>query len=231
MLARKRSGFSLVEMAVVVAIFGILAVISSTLLSTFIPTWRTRQAAYLFAADLNQMRMAAIKDNVQHRVLVTAWDDDLANPSADNVGAWLLQSGNAASSSTTWDTLPVDMNGSTSDGAGTVVISRDGANELPWVSVVEPDVKSVVFSPRGWVDNATSDFSTSATGYLVFTFSNKKVAIDAGTEEWYVMVSRGGVVRITQSKNDWMPSGNIGTASTGEPGTSATGYTGPGAGI
>ncbi|HNH48411.1 MAG TPA: GspH/FimT family pseudopilin [Myxococcota bacterium] len=228
MRGRTHSGFSLVEMAVVVAIFGILAAISSTMLSTFIPTWRTRQAAYQFAADLNHMRMAAIKDNVQYRVTVTAWDQDLANPSSDSVGAWLLQAGNSASSSTAWDTLPVDINGNTSDGAGTVVISRNGSNELPWVSVVEPDIKTVVFSPRGWVDNATADFSTSTSGYLVFTFSNKKIAVDGGTEEWYVMVSRGGVVRVTQSKNDWMPTGNIGTAATGDPTSTSSGYAGGG---
>lgn len=228
MLRTSRSGFSLIEMAVVVAIFGILAALSASMLTSFIPTWRTRKAALEFASDLNHMRMAAIKDNIQYRVKVETWDSDLANADADNVGSWLLQAGNLASSSTSWDTLPVDMNGRSSDGDGTVVITRDGANELPWVSIVEPDVKTVIFSPRGWVDNPAADFSLSTTGYLTFTFSNKRVAVEGATEEWYVLVSRGGVVRVTASKNDWDPSGAIGTDGTGEPSGSGTGYLGVG---
>lgn len=223
---RTRGGFSLVELAIAVAIFSILAVLSVALMENFVPAWRTRGAALRFAADLNRIRIAAIKDGVQYRLSVTDYDHAITDANVDSVGAWQLAAGNKASGSTTWDVLPVELNAKTGDGEGTIVISKGGTNELPWVSIEEPTVTSVTFSPRGWVDNAATDF-TDDGGYITYTFVNKRVAIEGGTENWVVKISRGGIVRVEATNNLWTGSNTVGTEVTGGPSTGHSGYVGP----
>lgn len=220
-----RGGFSLVELAITVAIFGILAVISVALMDNYIPAWRTRGAAMRFAADLNNMRMSAIKDNIQYRLEVTDWDSALTDVNVDSVGAWQLEAGNKAANSTAWDTLPVELNDQTGTADGIVVISKGGKNELPWVSLQEPTTKTVTFSPRGWCDNPNTDF-TEDGGYMVFTFVNKRVAIDNGVENWVVKVSRGGIVRVEASQAPWTTDNSVGTEASGGPSGAPTGYLG-----
>lgn len=233
---RPQAGFSLIEMAIVVAIFGILAAISSSYVAAMLPTWRTRSAAMQLAADLNEMRMVAIRDNAQTRVTITTWDenmDDAQNPSA---GAWQKLKGNASSASTCWDILPWDsLNPSActdvNTGAGTVDIGKEGPQKLPWASMEVPDVTTVTFSPRGWVENNGSDF-TSHDGYIVFTFTNKRRYIeDGGVEQWIVKVARGGIVRVEAQNNLWVPEDAMGTETTSSNNGSPTGYVGGGSGI
>jgi prepilin-type N-terminal cleavage/methylation domain-containing protein len=219
-------GFSLVELAITVAIFGILAVLSIAMMENFVPAWRTRSAALRFAADLNRIRIAAIKDGVQYRLSITDYDHAVNDANVDSVGAWQLAAGNKSYGSTTWDVLPVELNDKTGDGEGTIVISKGGTNELPWVSIEQPTITSVVFSPRGWVDNAATDF-TEDGGYITYTFVNKRVAIDGGADNWVVKISRGGIVRVEATHNLWTGNNTVGTEITGGPSTNHSGYVGP----
>lgn len=223
-LRRSRSGFSLIEMAIVVAIFGILAALSATMVSSWIPTWRTRQAAHRFAADLNYARMSAVKDSVEYRVVITAWDTNLGDAAAGSVGAWLVQRGNLAQFSTVWDTLPYDGDGLVSDAEGTVVISQGGTHAIPWVSLQQPTVTTVTFSPRGWLQNGAADFGSD--GYLHFDFLNKRRYVEDGGEEvWEILIGRGGVARLQPSQNLWVPTTTVGADESSTPGA-ATGYAG-----
>ncbi len=204
-LRRRRSGVSLLEIAIVLAIVGIMAALAGTLLSNTLPSWRTRRAAREFSAALNQCRQMAIVQGVQYRIRLASYDSDLDGTSP-NVGVYYIERGNLSSGSTVWDILPWDLDGSgTLTGEGTVEISDGGLDQLAgvsidnWGSIAGVDGDDIVFNPRGWLDNPVSDF---ADGYISVTFVNKRARPRGDTDEWAVQVSRGGLVRMQSSKVD-----------------------------
>lgn len=194
-------GVTLLEIAIVVAIIGIMAALGGTLLTELLPSWRTRRAAQEFATALNQCRQMAIAQGVEYRVRLGAADAGLDSP-GDNVGTYFIERGDAGAGSTTWDTLPWDMDGSGAQtGEGTVDISKGGEDELPGVSIAQWDAiagvsggDDIVCSPRGWLENPVSDFD--GTGYIGITFVNKVARAKGRTDQWTVRVSRGGMVRM-----------------------------------
>lgn len=199
-------GVTLLEIAIVVAVIGILAAAAGTLLTETIPSWRTRRAAREFAAALTTCRQMAIAQGVEYRVRLAA-----ADPSPDgdtpSIGAYFVERGDAATGSTSWDILPWDKDGSgTLAGEGTVVISEGGEDALKGVSIAAWDPISgvdgddIVCSPRGWLVNAVSDFD--AQGYIAVRFFNKPANRRGVDDSWKVMVSRGGMVRLESSRQD-----------------------------
>lgn len=224
-----RSGVTLIEVAIVLAIIGILAGMAGTLFTGTFPSWRARRAAKEFAATVNQCRQLAIANNVEYRIRGFTYDSDL-DGSSYNTGGYFVERGNAASGSTAWDILPVDLDWSAADSSeGTVDISHDGEDELGGVSIAEGATLTgvsggdIVFSPRGWVLNPASDFNSE--GYIEVTFVNKIGRAMGRTDEWVVMIARGGMVRLESNFEE--PIGNAGgvsSASTGSGG--GTGFTG-----
>ncbi|MFZ5478667.1 MAG: pilus assembly FimT family protein [Myxococcota bacterium] len=191
-----RRGLSLLEMAITVAIIGILATMATGLMTQALPSWRTRQAARQFAADLASARARAISENVEYRIRLTAFDSDLAGTSP-SVGTYYVERGNRDAGSTTWDILPVDLDGSgTLTGEGTVDISEGGQDELVDVSIEDWTTSdgTIVFSPRGWIENDATDFDSR--GYIEVTFVNKAARRRGEIDEWTVVVARGGLVRL-----------------------------------
>jgi len=223
-----RAGVSMIELAVVLAIIGIFAGLAGSMMNELIPSWRTRRAARMFSADVIRARHLAIAENVEYRIRLSAFDTDLDGTSG-NIGTWYLERGNLESGSTSWDILPVDLDGSgTLTGEGTVDISEGGEDELRDVSLEEwgaPD-GAIVFSPRGWLTNEASDFDT--LGYINVTFVNKAARQRGGTDEWTALVSRGGLVRLQATINSPVGSAS-GVGSTSTSGT-GTGYAGGGGG-
>ena len=239
---RSRRGVTLVEIAIVVAIIGVLAALGAGMVNKLIPSWRTRRAALDFSAAANQARAMAIADNVQYRLYVSGADSDPGSGEL-NYGEYWVQRGDAASNTSAWDTLPVEMSGTDSlQGEGYVNIQKDAEDSLPGVSLkefatpltgVDAWTNSIVFNPRGQLDNPSDDFGCDinadggADGYICVSFVNKKSAAEGVTDEWHVLISRAGMVRLQHGDEEENAVGYpAGYSLTSSPGAGATGYQG-----
>ncbi len=237
-IMRKRRGVTLVEIAIVIAIIGILAAIGAGMLTETMPKWRTRRAALDFVAQVNQARAMAISDSVQYRIHVITTDSDPT--SGDNEGEYSVEKGDLAAASTAWDVLPVDMSGvDTLTGEGYVNIQKDQEDSLPWVSIESPDAAlagadgwadSIVFNPRGQIDNPATDFTcdingSGATGFICVTFVNTKAAATGTEDRWVVAISRAGMARMFHGEDAAVGSSS-GSSITSTPGATSSGYAG-----
>jgi prepilin-type N-terminal cleavage/methylation domain-containing protein len=237
---RARRGVTMLEIAIVVAIIGILAAVGAGTLRDKVPQWRSRRVAMEFAQAVNDARILAIADGTEYRILLSTADASL-DDDTEWAGAYYIQKGDASHSSTTWDTLPVDMDGSDANWSlGYVDIGEGGEDEMKWVSLAQwgtidgpgtDNANAIVFSPRGWVSNPTSDFSYDADsdgtsdGYIGVDFYNKYAWARGEVDRWSVIISRGGLPRLQNSHT--APSGHA-AGSTGETWMSGgmEGYTG-----
>ncbi len=242
-----RAGFSLIEMAITVAVIGVLSVLGVAIMQDAVPGWRTRRAALEFAEHVNGARMRAVAESVQVRIILDAWDTDIdAYGGLDSVGAYRVQKGDASTGSSSWDTLPADMDGSDSlTWEGTIDFSEGSEHSLTGVSLdntfdgtidgVGGESNTLVFSPRGWMQNPATDFACdidddgAADGYICFDFVNKKARAHGRTDMWRVMVSRGGIARV-QSPEGTPVGGAGGTDATSSVGGSPVGYEGASSG-
>jgi prepilin-type N-terminal cleavage/methylation domain-containing protein len=224
----RRRGLTLIEIAIVVAIAGILAALGGSLLTNLMPSWRARRAAKELAAHLSACRALAVSQDTECRVRLDTYDSDLM----DNVGVgrYFVERGNASRDSTSWDILPVEDPGTTSDdrqGEGTVDIGRGGEDELGGVSIANWGAltgvagNDIVFTPRGFVRNPAGDFSDS--GYIAVIFVNGRARANGAVDDWKVRVSRGGLVRLEPSRNAGTTT-LAGTASASSAGGSGSGY-------
>ena len=236
-----RRGVTLVEIAIVVALIGVLAGIGAGLLTDMIPTWRTRQAATSFQGAVNQARTLAISDGTQYRIMFTDMDTT-PDDGGTNIGTYYVQKGDLASGSTDWDTLPVEMGSEhVFDGEGYVNLADGAEDSLPQVSIkdLDPDLvgdgvtgNTIMFSARGEIENASEDFycdvdsDGTADGYICISFVNKRKAASGGSDTWTAIISRAGMCRLQHS--DAATVGfSSGRASTTKSGGAATGYVGP----
>ena len=228
-LRRGRRGVTLVEIAIVLAIISILAAIGGPLLSKSLPRWRTRRAAKEFAAVVEQARSLAIAQNVEYRIHLLDYDTDLTD--GTSVGRYSLARGNASSSSTSWDILPVEADPSLGDSnalEGTRVLTMGGKDALAWVSLEQWGTLSgtsagtdIVFSPRGFVTNPPANFN--ADGYLDVSFRN--VRERDMEQRWTVRISRAGMTRLDSSVAPLSVGGPSGTVRTSTmSGSAGSGY-------
>jgi prepilin-type N-terminal cleavage/methylation domain-containing protein len=209
--ARRRrhpGGFTLVEIAVVLAIIGVISAVSWGSVRRLLPRYRLVRATNGLAKDIAGLRMVAIDTNCETRILVEQLDDDLADLSSW-AGAWRLQSGNASINSTRWEDLPVDAAEDRVDddhGENPVDIGPSGNREAARIGLTMPvhlagpgtgNGDAVVFTPRGWVANPAADFDSA--GYITLDLTNKE-ALARGLEDTLsVRIARSGYVRIESS--------------------------------
>ncbi|MDP2306848.1 MAG: GspH/FimT family pseudopilin [Pseudomonadota bacterium] len=214
LLAGSRSGHTLVELAVAIAIVGILAGMGWSAIQPEVDRFRMLKAARMLHSDLQSLRAMAIATNRETRIVFTVADDAL-DPADVQVGEWLLQAGDRSNASVEWDTLPIDDGTSGSEGERS--LSPGGADETPhvslarWPTLVGPgtdNADAIVFSPRGWVANPAKDF---ADGYVALRIVNKRALGRGAVEEVTLRVSRGGLTRLEVGASTTLPATDVGT--------------------
>ncbi|MDO8945456.1 MAG: prepilin-type N-terminal cleavage/methylation domain-containing protein [Desulfobacterales bacterium] len=140
---RCRKGFTIIELMIAMAIVGILAVVSTTNMMS----WLNHSSAVGFQREIlarsNDARVRSMGSNRQHRIMI-----DMGN----NVVR--LQAGNAGTGSSVWTDIGMPIEGTR--GAGIREIVNDTS---PPGTVSPPAIFSFIFNPGGQVmsqDNAAT---------------------------------------------------------------------------
>lgn len=183
-------GFTLLELLVVVTIMAVVVSISASDLSQLMGRFRLNSAARELASVVELCRFRAISANVEFALVLVESDADAADGnSRANRGRYEVHRANPSTSPVTWSV--------TNDG---IYDFAEGPNERTGVSIEEwqalqgspshslPD--AVVFSPRGYLLNAASDFTG---GVIRVVLRNKASQF---IEQRVVRIDRGGNVQI-----------------------------------
>ncbi len=215
------AGHSLVELAVVIAILGVLAAIGWSSGRGQIGQFRLMSAARLFQSDAQNLRELAIGTNREARIVLTEADATM-DPNDAQVGMWLLQVGDKSSGSTEWDTLPIDMGAVAVSDAGERSLDVGGSQErpgislAPWSTIQGPGLgnqDAIVFSPRGFISNPGGDF---VNGFISVELVNKRgePAADGTLPHVYLRAARTGLVHMEASEGTALADGGIGAGGT-----------------
>ena len=196
-IRRKRRAFTMIEMAAVVALIAIFVAIGIGSLRSSMPRFRMIQTAKQLKADLMALRMTAIQNQRETRLLLVDADASWNQSGQVSAGQWKIQVGNKGIRSTAWDTRR------------TVDISRGATNDkksvslTPWESLVGPGINNgdaIVFGPRGTVINPASDFGSDGT--ITLTLINKR-ALPQGREDTVsIKIAVSGMVRMITSMQE-----------------------------
>lgn len=207
-----RSGLTLVEVAIVLAVIVVLAVLGYGSLRDQLPRFRTVKAGKQLRDDLLELRDLAVNTNRETRLVLESSPGGCTDGEAWG-GAWSKQIGNSSRGSDRWDVLPVDSveDGSDDDQSeGRIDIGPDGNRTAAdaclrqWAALAGPGAgdsqDSIVFSPRGWVRNPARDFGS--TGYISLTIVNAESVRNGAPDEVSVLISRAGMVRLANNRSD-----------------------------
>ncbi len=202
----------MVEMAVVLAVIVVLAIIGHGSLGPQLPRFRTVKAAKQLQGDLVELRELAINTNRETRLKLVSSPGSCEDGETWG-GEWLKQIGNSSRNSTRWDTLPEDMDEDGVDddpSLGHIVISKGGNREQrhaclrQWSPLAGPsgaaNSDSVVFTPRGWVRNPATDFGSM--GSIDLTLVNVDSVQRGSADEIHVQLTRAGLVRMISNRSD-----------------------------
>lgn len=213
---RSDSGVTLLELAIVVSIVGIIALIAVPNLSAFTNKYRLTRVANDYAMSVNLARSQAIAFNRQMRVVHVSLDDDPGDKSRTNRCAWDIQArfidedGNAF-----WETIPEDGVDGPDDNYSQAgyydydnYLGEDSPDYVPNISMESSatlvDGYCFEFTTRGSVTSGTSDCagfgSEDAECWVRVAFRNK-AASDAGRIQ--VCVGNPSGITTIHSNNTW----------------------------
>jgi prepilin-type N-terminal cleavage/methylation domain-containing protein len=208
-----KRGFTLLEVSIVCAVIGIISALAGWQVQVLLPKYRTRAAAVEFAKYVDLCRNLAIRGNKECKVTILLSDSTPTSLSSANVGKYSISMGNSNRDSTAWDILPEDtfVTGDSTDSdstLGIIDISTSGQQRQSKVSIVHTTGSiggpgnglsdSIVFSPRGYVTNPSSDFN--ATGYIEIVFANKLAMSENISENFVVMITKTGMTRLDNTR-------------------------------
>ena len=204
---KSQRGFTLLEVAVVCSVIGIISALAGWQIQVMLPKFRTRAAAVEFAKYVDLCRNVAIRSNKECKISILAADSSPSTITSPNVGRYSISLGNLPVNSTSWDILPEDTYADQTDDdqmQGIIDISSGSEHEQKKVSLVYRTgtlggpanglCDSIVFGPRGYVTNPPSDFN--ATGYIEIVFANKLALSQNLSENFVVMVTKTGMTRL-----------------------------------
>ncbi len=207
-----RAGFTLIELAVVLAILVVVAAVGWGTMRSHLPRFRLVRAGKALKGDLMYLRNYAISSSRETRLRFVSTGGDCAGDFDAWGGAWALEVGNRSSASTAWEFLPQDAveDGTDDDQSeGTVDLGSGPTASrnvclVGWSEIGGPgsgNADAVVFSPRGRLTNPGSDFS-EGSGWIVVDLVNQSAARQGLDDSLQVMVNRVGNVNLVSSLSD-----------------------------
>jgi hypothetical protein len=196
---RRRGGFTLVELGVVLGIVGVITALSVSSLRPLLPRFRLVSTANKLKGDLVQVKSLALASGRQTRLRLVAPPSGCTDTDQYG-GGWVLEIGDRSRSSVRWQTLPVPgfsdgLAGSVDLGPGGNAQARDVCLDS-WGSLgagVPADADAIVFNPRGFLDNSPEDLPT---GYIQIPLLNQAARAEGQEDQLVVLISAAGAVRI-----------------------------------
>ena len=196
--AIRSRGYSLTELLTVVAMIGVVTLISLPAVMQLMPQYQIRSAASESAATIRQMRQRAMSTRTTHRILF--------DPVNDRYSLWMLNTQTSTLSAVnSWTPLTKDARRTTTAeewiNASAVDLRTNTAN--PFKDVVFPDDSKVdlIFLRDGSVSptpeiSDTDELTFDPLPSIVFAVDNDLVKFN----RYYIQLSRRGNVTIDAEK-------------------------------
>lgn len=205
-------GFTLIETMIVIAIVGIMAMMSIPNMTRWLSRMRLRGAAQHMASQIDLARKMSVTNRARY-CLTFAGDAGFGDGNTRSFNLRLMIGQETGPSSGVWQTVtePVELAGFTNNATTDLYrgISLEpagaGGNTSP-VSGVS-NCAGLVFNNSGYLDNLGADFVPCGGGNCVkYTLVNKYYS--PISERRTIWVNRGGIPRVTSGPTAMPPLGS-----------------------